>query len=58
MINRKIENNEKIVNFLQKLVINSKQRDFIEKSARRQVNNSAWKELRKGICEKVLLNKN
>lgn len=58
MINRKIENNEKIVNFLQKLVINSKQRDFIEKSACRQVNNSAWKELRKGICEKVLLNKN
>ena len=48
IIYKKKAKDEKITEFLQKLVIGVKESNLLEKRARRQANNSAWKELRKG----------
>ena len=53
---KKKANDEKITEFLQKLVISDKV--YLKKNTREQANNSAWKELRKGritasVCHDV-----
>ena len=44
IIHKKKANNEKITEFLQKLVISVKERDLLEKSTPGQAYNLAWKE--------------
>ena len=48
IIHKKKANDEKITEFLQNIVISDKENNLLEKSTRGLVNNSAWKELRKG----------
>ena len=55
IIHKKKANNEKITEFLQKLVISAKKRDLLEKRTPGQAYNSAWKKGRitASLCHDV-----